>query len=180
MRDELTPMQERFVTEYLVDLHQRNAALRAGYSPDSADAIASQVLKLPKVQAEIVRRTAAFAARAAVSKENVLEALKAIAFADITKAFTLDWRLVSPEEIPEDLRLCINEIIPLKDGTVRVKCADRTRALELLARHLGLLEAVEKGPGFTLTVNQANVLHADGPTDRVAMGGFTVDIPCDG
>jgi phage terminase small subunit len=179
MREELTPLQERFVTEYLVDLHQRHAALRAGYSPDSADAIASQVMKLPQVQEEIARRTAAFAARAAVSKENVLATLKAIAFADYTKAFTVDWQLVSPEEIPEDLRLCIHEIIPLKDGTVRVKFADRTRALELLARHLGLLEAVEKGPGFTLTINQANLLTVDGPTDRVAMGGFTIDIPRD-
>src|SRR5215475_197178 len=153
MPDELTPMQARFVTEYLVDLHQRNAAIRAGYSPDSADTIASQVMKLPQVQAEIAQRTAAFAARAAVSKENILATLKAIAFADYTKAFSVDWQLVSPQEIPEDLRLCINEIIPLKDGTVRVKFADRTRALELLAKHLGLFEAAEKGLGFTLVIN---------------------------
>jgi phage terminase small subunit len=182
MRDELTPMQERFVTEYLVDLHQRNAAVRAGYSPESADTIASQVMKLPQVQAEIARRTAAFAARAAVSKENVLATLKAIAFADYTKAFAVDWRLVSPQDIPEDLRLCINEIIPLKDGTIRVKFADRTRALELLAKHLRLLESAEQGPGFTLVINQANIQNAgvDGPTDRVEMGGFTIDIPRDG
>jgi phage terminase small subunit len=180
MPDELTPMQARFVTEYLVDLHQRNAAIRAGYSPDSADTIASQVMKLPQVQAEIAQRTAAFAARAAVSKENVLATLKAIAFADYTKAFTVDWHLVSPQDIPEDLRLCIHEIIPLKDGTVRVKFADRTRALELLAKHLGLLEAADKGQGFTLVINQANHLHADGPTERVELGGFTIDIPRDG
>jgi hypothetical protein len=57
----------------------------------------------------------------------VLATLKAIAFADYPKAFTVDWQLVSPQEIPEDLRLCIHEIIPLKDGTIRVKFADRTR-----------------------------------------------------
>jgi phage terminase small subunit len=181
MRDELTPMQERFMTESLVDLHQRNAAYRAGYSPDSADTIASQVMKLPQVQAEIARRTAAFAARAAVSKEHVLATLQAIAFADYTQAFTVDWRLASPQDLPEDLRLCIHEIIPLKDGTVRAKFADRTRALELLARHLGLLEAAEQGPGFTLVINQADHLHdrVDGPTDTVEMGGFAVNIPRD-
>jgi phage terminase small subunit len=180
MRDELTPMQERFVTEYLVDLRQREAAVRAGYSPDSADTIASQVMKLPQVQAEIDRRTAAFAARAAVSEEKVLTTLKAIAFSDYTKAFTDGWRLASPEDIPEDLKLCISEIIPLKDGTIQVKFADRSRALELLAKHLGLFEAAEKGVGFTLVINQANVLHADGPTDRVELGGFAIDIPRDG
>jgi hypothetical protein len=76
--------------------------------------------------------------------------------------------------------LCISEIIPLKDGTIQVKFADRSSALELLAKHLGLFEAAEKGVGFTLVINQANVLHADGPTDRVELGGFAIDIPRDG
>ena len=38
MRD-LTDKQERFVDEYLVDLNATQAAIRAGYSPHSADKI---------------------------------------------------------------------------------------------------------------------------------------------
>ena len=106
--------------------------------------------------------------------------MKTIAFADYTKAFTDGWQLVSPQDLPDDLRLCVSEIIPLKDGTVRVKFADRSRALELLAKHLGLLEAAEKGLGFTLVINQANHLHAEGPTQQVELAGFAIDIPHDG
>ncbi|RUA04278.1 MAG: terminase small subunit, partial [Candidatus Neomarinimicrobiota bacterium] len=33
---QLTPKQDRFVAEYLVDLNATQAALRAGYSPRTA------------------------------------------------------------------------------------------------------------------------------------------------
>jgi phage terminase small subunit len=46
---ELSPQRRKFVAEYLVDLRQRDAAIRAGYSAKSADAQASQLLKNPKV-----------------------------------------------------------------------------------------------------------------------------------
>lgn len=45
----LSAQRRRFVAEYLVDLRQRDAAIRAGYSAKSADALASQILKNPKV-----------------------------------------------------------------------------------------------------------------------------------
>jgi phage terminase small subunit len=178
----LSAKHQAFVEQYLIDFNGAAAAIRAGYSALAAKEIGSRLLTREDVRAVVEAEKARMATRAAVSKENVLATLKAIAFADYTKAFTDGWRLASPEEIPEDLRLCISEIIPLKDGTIRVKFADRSRALELLAKHLGLFEAAEKGPGFTLVINQANMLNAgvDGPTDRVEMGGFTIDIPRDG
>ena len=43
----LTPKQERFVQEYLVDLNGKQAAIRAGYSPNSAKQIASENLTKP-------------------------------------------------------------------------------------------------------------------------------------
>lgn len=41
----LTQKQRLFVAEYLVDLNQKEAAIRAGYSPRTADAQASSLLK---------------------------------------------------------------------------------------------------------------------------------------
>lgn len=40
----LTDKQQRFVEEYMVDSNATQAAIRAGYSPDTANSIASENL----------------------------------------------------------------------------------------------------------------------------------------
>jgi phage terminase small subunit len=45
----MTPKQERFVEEYLIDLNATQAAIRAGYSPKTADQQGSRMLKNVKV-----------------------------------------------------------------------------------------------------------------------------------
>ena len=44
----LTAKQARFVEEYLVDLNGTQAAIRAGYSPKTAAATASRLLRKPR------------------------------------------------------------------------------------------------------------------------------------
>jgi hypothetical protein len=52
-RDELTFQQRKFETAYLKSGVGRNAAIEAGYSKKSADSMASQLLKLPKIKKAI-------------------------------------------------------------------------------------------------------------------------------
>ena len=42
----LNPKQKRFVSEYLIDLNAKQAAIRAGYSPKTAEVQASRLLSL--------------------------------------------------------------------------------------------------------------------------------------
>lgn len=49
----LTPKQEAFCQEYLKDLNATQAAIRAGYSEDSARSIASEHLTKPNIQARL-------------------------------------------------------------------------------------------------------------------------------
>lgn len=42
--NKLTNRQKRFVEEYLIDLNARQAAIRAGYSPKTAQEQASRLL----------------------------------------------------------------------------------------------------------------------------------------
>jgi phage terminase small subunit len=49
----LTPKQQRFVEEYLIDLNATQAAIRAGYSKKNADKIGSQLLGKTRVAASI-------------------------------------------------------------------------------------------------------------------------------
>ena len=45
----LTPKQQRFVEEYLIDLNATQAAIRAGYSEKTADSIGLQLLRKTQV-----------------------------------------------------------------------------------------------------------------------------------
>lgn len=62
----LTPKQEKFVLEYLVDLNSTQAAIRAGYSPNSAKQIGCENLTKHDIQVEIQRK------RDEISKKTIL------------------------------------------------------------------------------------------------------------
>lgn len=53
MANDLTPKQQRFVDEYLVDLNATQAAIRAGYSARSARAIGLETLAKPAVESAL-------------------------------------------------------------------------------------------------------------------------------
>ena len=46
----VTPKQERFVAEYLIDLNATQAAIRAGYSPETAKQQGSRLLTIADVK----------------------------------------------------------------------------------------------------------------------------------
>lgn len=82
-----------FVREYLVDLNGRQAAIRAGYSPDTARAIACELLARDDVRAEVEKAMAARSARTDITADMVLQKWWAIANAD-------------PAELIEHRRVC--------------------------------------------------------------------------
>lgn len=49
----MTPKQEIFCAEYLIDLNGTQAAIRAGYSPKTADRIANQNLRKLEIKNRI-------------------------------------------------------------------------------------------------------------------------------
>lgn len=53
---DLTDKQLRFVLEYMIDNNGTQAAIRAGYSPNTAESQASRLLRNAKVRAEVDRR----------------------------------------------------------------------------------------------------------------------------
>lgn len=78
----LTPRQERFIEEYLVDLNAKQAAIRAGYSPNGAEVTASKLLTLAKVQAAVAEGRKALSARTEINQELVLKRWLQIATAN--------------------------------------------------------------------------------------------------
>jgi phage terminase small subunit len=78
---DLTPKQERFVDEYLIDLNATQAAIRAGFSAKTAEQIGHQLLQKTSVAEAVARAKAERSARIGLTADRVLEELAAVAFA---------------------------------------------------------------------------------------------------
>ena len=74
----LTPKQQRFVEEYLVDLNATQAAIRAGYSTRRAEATGSDLVRNRKVQQAIQEGRAALSARTEITQDRVMADIEAI------------------------------------------------------------------------------------------------------
>ncbi|MCL4165291.1 UNVERIFIED_CONTAM: hypothetical protein GTU68_038875, partial [Idotea baltica] len=75
----MTDKQQRFCEEYLVDLNATQAAIRAGYSEDSAKEIGYENHTKPHIQAEIQRLKAERSEATAITAKRVLQEIAGIA-----------------------------------------------------------------------------------------------------
>ena len=84
----MTPKQQRFVEEYLVDLNATQAAFRAGYAARSARAIAAENLAKPNIQARITALKQARSERTQIDADRVVQELARVAFARMSEVAT--------------------------------------------------------------------------------------------
>lgn len=140
----MTPRQQLFVLEYLIDLDAKHAAIRAGYSPRGAQAHASTLLRCPEIANAVREEMAERARRTGITRERVLEEYARIAFADMR--LIADWGpegvwLKELSELPDETAAAIAFIADITGQPKRgltVKTFDKRKALECLARILGL------------------------------------------
>lgn len=69
----LTPKQQRFVDEYLIDLNATQAAIRAGYSPKSAGRFAQELLLKTHIAQAIEQAKAERSERTKITQNEVLK-----------------------------------------------------------------------------------------------------------
>ena len=67
----MTPKQERFVEEYLVDLNATQAAIRAGYSAKTAGWIGPQLLVKTHIAEAVAKGRDALSARTEIGRAHV-------------------------------------------------------------------------------------------------------------
>lgn len=149
----MTEKQKRFCDEYLIDLNATQAAIRAGYNEKTAYSMGQRLLKKVEIQNEIQHLKDERSERTEITQDMVVNELAAIAFADATdfvqvvkKPFTNDAgeEVMLPDvEITETNRLTPLQkkaIAGIKQGRngIELKLNDKTRALELLGKHLGM------------------------------------------
>ncbi len=73
----MSPKQQRFVEEYLVDHNATQAAIRAGYSPKTAYSIGHENLKKPEIAAAIAAGEARLRRKTEVSISSLSEEMRA-------------------------------------------------------------------------------------------------------
>ena len=140
----LTEKQQRFVEEYLIDLNATQAAIRAGYSSNTANVIAAENLVKPGIRERIDKALAQRSKRTGVSQDRVVEELAKIAFLNITDVVNMDEATISGESNREDTAAIASvrvKRIPTDNGDIverEVKTYDKVKALEKLGNHLGM------------------------------------------
>lgn len=141
----LTGKQRRFVEEYLVDLNATQAAIRAGYSPRTAYAVAHENLRKPQIAAAVANAQQARSERTKIDADWILRRLAEEAEADLADLYSEDGTLRPVKEWPAIWRkglvagLDVEEV-KSSDGVIaqvrKVKLSDRTRRLELIGKHV--------------------------------------------
>lgn len=148
----LTPKQEAFVREYLVDLNATQAAIRAGYSEQTAYRTGADNLRKPQIAAAVAAAQSARAQRTEITADRVLRELARVGFSDARRLFSPDGSLRPVAEWPDDAAAAVSsvEVFEELEGrgenrqvighTKKLKLWDKGHALELLAKHLGMLK----------------------------------------
>ena len=137
----MTDKQERFCEEYMIDLNATQAAIRAGYSPKTANEQGSQLLAKLSIQNRIAQLQAEQSRRTGVSTYRVVRELAKIAF--VNAADLIDPKTASLKSDASHDDLAAVQSVKVKtfgeDGLEQeVKLADKLRALDLLGKHLGM------------------------------------------
>lgn len=155
----LTPKQQSFADEYLVDLNATQAAIRAGYSEKTAGSQGFELLKKPEIADAIQSAMQERAERTGITQDRVLRELARIGFADIRKVVT--WgntelrvtdssgedaievyhglALKAADEIDDETAAAIAEVSQGRDG-LKIKFHDKRAALVDIGRHLGMFK----------------------------------------
>lgn len=140
----LTAKQKRFVEEYLIDLNATQAAIRAGYSVDSATEIGAENLRKPHIREQVEKAMAARSARTGINQDRVVRELARIGLVNVANLVDMNTAQVFDNASEDDLAVIqgvkVKESWSDKGGSTEreIKVADKVRALELLGKHLGM------------------------------------------
>lgn len=179
----LTPKQERFVAEYLIDLNATQAAIRAGYSAKTAGAVGHENLRKPEIAKAVQEAMKAREQRTEITQDRVLQELAKLGFANMH-----DYMRITPEgepvadlsQLSRDQAAAITEftVEDFTDGRgedardvrrVKFKLADKRAALVDIGKHLGMfkdkveLSGADGGPIQTVTAVERRIVR---PADR--------------
>jgi phage terminase small subunit len=149
----LTPKQEKFAEEYLVDLNALRA-YRAAYpnckSDNAAGVEGHRLLKNPKIADYVRKRMQDRQDRTEITQDRVLKEYAKLGFFDPRKLFNADGSPREIADLDDDTAAAIAglDVLEVYEGTgadrvftgyiKKYKIANKIGALDSMAKHLGL------------------------------------------
>jgi phage terminase small subunit len=164
-KDQLTPQQERFCHEYIVDLNATQAAIRASYSEDTARQQASRLLSNVNVQQIIYKLNQERLKETKIDANFVLEELHKIANSSVKDMVDDDGAFLPIKQMPDHIAKTIQAIdveeavetdsdtgeVIKTSKTIKVKLWSKDKSLENLGKHLKLFtDKLEVAASMTL------------------------------
>ena len=149
----LTSKQAAFVAEYLTDLNATKAAIRAGYSPGSANVIASENLYKPNIVAAIEKGKEQRLSRVNTTADSVLHEISLLAASNVEHYYIDDFGQLKPTaEAPEGAMRAIQSIKRKvrhdKEGgityEVEFRLWDKPGSLKLMGKHANVAACFER------------------------------------
>lgn len=136
----LTPKQEAFCQEYIKDFNGTQAAIRAGYSENTAKVTASENLTKPDISTKIEELKKSRSERVQIDADWVLTRLGQIDQMDVKDIFNDDWTLKPIGTWPEVWRKTVSgiDVMETNDGIIlkKMKWPDKVKNLELIGKHV--------------------------------------------
>lgn len=153
----LNEKQKRFVEEYLIDLNATQAAIRAGYSQNTARSIGQRLLTFVDIQAAIQQAQSNRSERVQITQEEVIRCLlENVDIASGKKATTIT--IPSKNENGEVIRNDVAHFVYEPSAV--------NKALELLGKHLGMFkDRVDVTSGGNALPAVINISFSDEPEE---------------
>jgi phage terminase small subunit len=158
----LTPKQDAFCREYLVDLNATQAAIRAGYSARTAHVQGPRLLANVRVAGRVAALQDARAERTNVEADRVLTEIALLSHSDI-RHYVIDpsGNLALAPGAPDDAMRAVSSVKrrsrtrtygELVETTIEVEFRlwDKPASVRMAASHLGLLKTVHEVHDKTL------------------------------
>lgn len=149
MTDQLTPKQALFVSEYLADFNGKAAAIRAGYSPKTAEQQASRLLRHVQVKAAV-------------------DAGRELMQAEICHAtgITQEWVVTQLKDVAQRCMAAVP--VPGREGEFTFNAAGANKSLELIGKHIGMFKE-DKASGVNVSIEnlQLNVTQVTAQVDEL-------------
>lgn len=176
----MTPKQEAFVREYLIDLNAAAAARRAGYSADVANRIGAENLSKPDIAAAIAELKAARNERTEINADWVLRTLAEEKTADLADLYDEHGTMKPIKEWPMAFRRgvvtgveTVEEFVGVGEDRKpiqirKIKMTDRTKHIELIGKHVNV-QAFRDNVGISDPNGKPllpTVIRLVGPDDR--------------
>lgn len=143
MAKKLTDKQKKFVEEYLIDLNATQSAIRAGYSPKTANEQGARLLANVSIQEAISKAMAERSRRTGINQDRIVQELARIAFVKITDIVDPDGEIntnASDDDLAciESYKVEDSDSVNGSSSKREVKLASKIKALELLGKNVGM------------------------------------------